>query len=251
MTTESTSSIISASGDQSIEKVYYFTNGDRNEDAFFEKWSSFNLHVGVVNEPEMLEQFHSLLQETVPRSKDDYYNGWSGTDFSAMDVLIMYDDGSERRLKELSTSTFFDIETNELFYIPSDSWFDFSREFFKNPNSSLGKVLGILLLFFLPFSMTLLFKYRYPVIKYREWSLNWTHHFLNYFAIILIGGVYSFLESKFGTVHIAAYAALWLLYGACQVAYRLKKQEHVRSIQLTIINHLIGTVTLVLCIYGF
>ena len=99
--------------------------------------------------------------------------------------------------------------------------------------------------------MTLWFKHRFPIIKYREWSLNWTHHLLNYLAIALILGFYSFWESKYGTFHVAAYATLWLIYGAFQVAYRLKKNEHVRSIQLTIINHLIGTVALVLCVFGF
>lgn len=237
---------------QHIEKVYYFTNGTMDEDTFFDKWSHFYLNVGVVNETKMLEQFQSFLQDTIPRSKEDYYSSWSGsTDFPVMDILIMYDDGSERRLKELSSSFFLDMKSDELFYIPSDSWFDFSREFFKNPNSNLGKALGILLLFLGPFSMTLWFKQKFPSIKRREWSLNWTHHWINYLAIILICGFFSIWVSDYGTFHIAAYAALWLMYGACQVAYRLKKKEHMRSIQLTIINHLIGTVALVLCVFGF
>lgn len=243
--------ITSSPGDHSIEKVYYFTNGNRDEDTFFEKWSPFYLHVGVVNDQIVLKQFSTFLQTTIPKSKEEYYNGWSGNHYIATDILIMYENGSERRIKELSTSTFLDMNSGELFYIPSDSWFDFSREFLKNPNSNLGSVLGLLLLFFLPFTVSIWFKRKYPVIKHREWSLNWTHHFFNYFAIAFIWGFYSFWESKFGTFHIAAYAALWLLYGTCQVAYRLKKHEHPRSIQLTIINHLIGTIALVLCLYGF
>lgn len=251
VTSDNNNTLTSTTDAQSIEKVYYFTNGTMDENTFFEKWSPFYLHVGVVNDPKLLEQFQSFLQDIVTRSKEDYYSSWSGTDFPAMDVLIMYEDGSELQLKELSSSVFLDMESEELFYIPSDSWFDFSKEFFKNPNSNLGKVLGILLLFFMPFSMTLWFKHKFPTIKRREWSLNWTHHWLNYLAIILISGFFWVWVRDHGTFHIAAYAALWLMYGACQVAYRLKKGEHMRSIQLTIINHLIGTVALVLCVFGF
>lgn len=251
VTSDTNGPLTSTSGSQEIEKVYYFTNGSRNEDNFFEKWSPFYLHVGVITDPTLLKQFATFLQTTVTKSKEEYDDSWSGSDYTSTDILIIFDDGSKRRLKELSISTFLDINTNELFYIPSDNWFDFSREFFKNPNSNLGKALGILLLFFGPFSMTLWFKHRFPTIKYREWSLNWTHHLLNYLAIALILGFYSFLESNYGTFHIGVYAALWLTYGSCQVAYRLKKNEHIQSIQLTIINHLIGTTALVLCVFGF
>ncbi|MFJ5771139.1 hypothetical protein [Psychrobacillus sp. NPDC093180] len=251
VTMESNPPVTSSSENQSINKVYYFTNGNRDEHTFFEKWSPFYLHVGVMNDSKMLEQFQSFLQDMIPRSKDDYYNSWYGNDFSAMDILIMYNDGSERRLKELSSSFFLDMKTDELFYIPSDNWLDFSREFFKNPNADWGKIIGILLLFFAPFSMTLWFKRKFPIIKYREWSLNWTHHLLNYLAIVTILVGFSYWENNYGTFHIVVYATIWLIYGACQVVYRLKKDEHMRSIQLTIINHLIGTVALVLCVFGF
>ncbi|MDI2587392.1 hypothetical protein OR571_09825 [Psychrobacillus sp. NEAU-3TGS] len=249
VTMESNTPVTSSSENQTINKVYYFTNGNRDEHTFFEKWSPLYLHVGVVNDPKMLEQFQSFLQDMILRSKDDYYNSWYGNDFSAMDILIMYDDGSERRLKELSSSFFLDMKTDELFYIPSDNWLDFSREFFKNPNAAWGKIIGILLLFFAPFSMTLWFKRKFPIIKYREWSLNWTHHLLNYLAIVTILVGFSYWESNYGTFHIVVYTTIWLVYGACQVAYRLKKGEHMRSIQLTIINHIIGTVALVLCVF--
>lgn len=251
VTSDSYRPLTSTAASQDIEKVYYYTNGNRNENTFFEKWSPFYLHVGIVKDPKMLEQFQSFLQHTIPRSKGDYYSGWSGNDFTAIDILIIYDDGSESRLKELSSSIFLDMKSDELFYIPSDRWFDFSRAFFKEPNADLGKILGILLLFFAPFSMTLWFKRKFPVIKRREWSLNWTHHLLNYVAIVSILVGFASLEKNYGTFHIVAFITTWLLYGACQVAYRLKKREHIRSIQLTIINHLIGTIALVLCVFGF
>lgn len=251
VTSDNNNTLTSTTDAQSIEKVYYFTNGTMDENTFFEKWSPFYLHVGVVNDPKLLEQFQSFLQDIIPHSKEDYYSSSSGTDFPAMDVLIMYEDGSELRLKELNSSVFLDMESDELFYIPSDSWFDFSREFFINPNANLGKALGILVLFFVPFSITLWFKHKFPIIKRREWSLNWTHHWINYLAIALISGLFSYWDNYYGTFHIAAFTALWLMYGASQVAYRLKKGEHIRSIQLTIINHLIGTVALVLCVFGF
>ncbi|TQR20473.1 hypothetical protein [Psychrobacillus vulpis] len=245
VTTETTKPTTSASTDQSIEKVYYFTNG--NMDTFFEKWSSFYLHVGVIKDTKMLEQLEIFLQSAVPISKENFRS----YDSESVDILVKYDGGTERRLKGLSPSVFLDINTNELLYIHATSWSDIYMDLFKNPNSNLGMVFGLIILFFAPFSVTLWFKHKFPIIKRREWSLNWTHHWINYLAIALILGFYSFWESKYGTFHIAAYASLWLLYGACQVAYRLKKGEHVRSIQLTIINHLIGTVALVLCVFGF
>lgn len=243
--------ITSTADAQSIEKVYYFTNGTMDEDTFFEKWSPFYLHVGVVNETNMIKQFATFLETRVPKSKEEYVDSWYSNDYTATDILIISKDGSERRLKELGSSFFLDLKTDELFYIPSDDWLDFSSEIFKEPNSNLGKIIGILLLFFAPFSVTLWFKRKYPIIKYREWSLNWTHHLLNYLAIVSILVGFTYWENNYGTFHIAAFAALWLMYGACQVAYRLKKGEHKRSIQLTIINHLIGTVALVLCVFGF
>ena len=90
VTTEPTVSVTSATKDQSIETVYYFTNGNRNEDTFFENWSPFNLHVGVVKDQMLLKQFVTFLQASLPRTKEDYYNNWSGSDYSATDVLIMF-----------------------------------------------------------------------------------------------------------------------------------------------------------------
>ena len=255
VTTDFTKPVTTSTEEKSIEKIYYFTNGSMDENTFFEKWSPFYLHVGVVKDSDSLRDFESFLQGLEPISKEDFYNSFSNNNFPATDILINYKDGSERRIKELGSDTFLDMSTNKILSVPPISLYDpkntYEKPDFKNPHSNLGKAIGVLILFIVPFSMTLWFKHRYPVIKRREWSLNWTHHLLSYLAIALIFGFYSYWESTYGTFHIATYAGIWLLYGACQVAYRLKKKEHLRSIQLTIINHLIGTVALVLCQFGF